>query len=123
MHPRNYGDEATPDFNALGDDSVDAIVPTHAHQDHVGTLPLLMRRQPGVRAYMSEATRQLSEVMLHNSVNVMLKQREELGLQNYPLFTHREVDLAARRWQGCPLHRRFSVEGERIGADGDCPKL
>ncbi|MEI8342830.1 MAG: MBL fold metallo-hydrolase, partial [Verrucomicrobiota bacterium] len=116
MHPRAYGDEATPDFNALGDDSVDAILLTHAHQDHVGTIPLLMRRQPRALAFMSEATKQLSEVMLHNSVNVMMKQREEFGLQNYPLFTHREVDNAVRRWQGCPLNQPISLEGERLGS-------
>ena len=121
MHPRASGDDATPNFKALGDDTVDAIVLTHAHQDHVGTLPLLMRRQPRARAYMSEATKQLSEVMLHNSVNVMLKQRDELG--QHPLFSHREVDNAVRRWQGCPLHRPFSTEGERIGAAEEGPSF
>ena len=124
MHPRNYGDEATPDFSLAGDGAVDAIVVTHAHQDHVGTLPLLMRRQPRARAFMSEATRQLSEIMLHNSVNVMMKQREETGLPDYPLFTHTEVDRAVRRWQGVPLNQPFSVDGERLGeADREDPSL
>jgi Cft2 family RNA processing exonuclease len=89
----------------VADDSVDAIVLSHAHQDHVGSLPVLMRRQPHAPVFMTEATRQLSDVMLHNSVNVMLKKREE-GVTSYPLFSHREVDdrrraLAARP----PLHQ------------------
>ena len=64
---------------------------------------------------MSEATRQIADVMLHNSVNVMTSQRVELGLPNYPLFTHREIEKAVKRWQPCPLRQRFSADGERLG--------
>jgi Cft2 family RNA processing exonuclease len=92
---------------------VDAIILSHSHQDHVGSLPVLMRRQPRARVYMTEATRQLSDVMLHNSVNVMLKKKEE-GVANYPLFTHREIDGVTRRWQSVPLHTRFDATGERL---------
>src|SRR5581483_1511447 len=117
MHPEHVGDEALPDFALLADDSVDVIVLSHAHHDHLGALPLLMRRQPRALVFMSEATRHLADVMLHNSVNVMTRQREELGLQNYPLFTHREVDLCAKRWRGLPLHQRFTSDGERTNDD------
>ena len=116
MHPRSADSESTPNMELLGDDSVDAVVLTHAHQDHVGTLPLLMRRQPRARAFMSEATKRLSDVMLHNSVNVMMKQCDEQGRQNHPLFTHRDVDNAVRRWQIWPLNTPFSLEGERLGS-------
>ena len=108
--------DATPNLAALDDDSVDAIVLTHAHQDHVGTLPLLMCKQPRALAFMSEATKRLSEAMLHNSVNVMNKQCEERDRQTQPLFTHREVDTAVRRWQACPLNLPFSLEGDRLGS-------
>src|ERR1700761_1605786 len=95
LHPRFDGLAALPDFSQLPDGTVDAIVLSHAHQDHVGSLPVLMRRQPQAPVFMTEATRQLSDVMLHNSVNVMMKKREE-GITEYPLFTHREVDLASK---------------------------
>ncbi|MEA3187588.1 MAG: cleavage and polyadenylation specificity factor subunit 3 [Chthoniobacter sp.] len=119
MHPEQEGDEALPNFSLLPDDSVDAIILSHAHHDHLGALPLLMRRQPRAAVFMSEATRFLAEVMLHNSVNVMTRQREELGTQNYPLFTHREVDLCVKRWRPIPLRQRFSAEGERTQDDGE----
>ena len=47
--------------------------------------------------------------MLHNSVNVMSRQREEIGLMEYPLFTHREVDVSVRQWQRVPFHRAFTL--------------
>jgi Cft2 family RNA processing exonuclease len=115
MHPRRAGEEALPNFAAIEGQNVDVIILTHAHQDHVGTLPVLMRRQPRARVFMSEATRQLADVMLHNSVNVMTAQRADLGLANYPLFTHREIEKAVKRWQPLVPRQRFSIEGERLG--------
>lgn len=32
---------------------------------------------------------------------------------SYPLFTHREIDRASKRWRWCPLRQRFSISGER----------
>jgi Cft2 family RNA processing exonuclease len=118
LHPRFEGEEALPQLSLVAPDSVDAILLSHAHQDHVGSLPLVMRRNPAAPVFMTEATRQLSDVMLHNSVNVMLKVREE-GVTSYPLFTHREVDVATRRWRPVPLRQRFDIEGERVGANED----
>jgi Cft2 family RNA processing exonuclease len=115
LHPRFDGLAALPDFSLLPDGAADAIVLSHAHQDHVGSLPVLMRRQPQAPVFMTEATRQLSDVMLHNSVNVMMKKREE-GVTEYPLFTHREADIAAKRWRPIPLHTRFDPTGERLSA-------
>ena len=32
---------------------------------------------------------------------------------SYPLFTHREIDRASKRWRWCPMRQRISVAGER----------
>lgn len=117
MHPKQESEAAMPDFDLLPPDSVDAIILSHSHHDHLGTLPVLMRRHPRAMVFMSEPTKQLSDVMLHNSVNVMSKKREELGIASYPLFTHRELEKLVKRWEARPLRMPFSVDGERIGAD------
>jgi Cft2 family RNA processing exonuclease len=49
--------------------------------------------------------------MLHNSVNVMTSKREELGIVEYPYFTHREVDVLERVWECRGLERPFTVGG------------
>lgn len=118
LHPRFDGAAALPDFSRLPDASADAIFLSHAHQDHVGSLPVLMRRQPQAPVFMTEATRHLSDVMLHNSVNVMTKKRDE-GVPDYPLFTHREVEIATKRWRSAPLNTRFDITGERMSATED----
>ncbi|MEP6699124.1 MAG: MBL fold metallo-hydrolase [Verrucomicrobiota bacterium] len=113
MHPKEEGEEALPNFRALGDRPLDAIIISHSHLDHIGTLPVLMRRQPDARIFMTEATADIGSVLLHNSVNVMTRQREEIGVTMYPLFTHRETDRATDRWRGWPLRQPFTLAGER----------
>jgi Cft2 family RNA processing exonuclease len=113
MHPKNTGEDALPNFKAIAGREVEAILISHAHQDHIGTLPVVMRRFPRTRVFMTEATAEVGNVLLHNSVNVMTRQREEIGEMSYPLFTHRETDRASERWRWCPLHQRISIAGER----------
>jgi Cft2 family RNA processing exonuclease len=113
MHPKNTGDDALPHLKAIAGREIEAILISHAHQDHIGTLPVAMRRFPRARVFMTEATAKIGSVLLHNSVNVMTRQREEVGEMSYPLFTHRETDRASERWRWCPLRQRFSIAGER----------
>jgi Cft2 family RNA processing exonuclease len=113
MDPKRTGEDALPNFKAIGDREVEAILMSHAHQDHIGILPLATRRFPGARIFMTEATAEVGSVLLHNSVNVMTRQREEIGEMSYPLFTHREIDRASERWRWCPMRQRISIAGER----------
>ncbi|MGH8093450.1 MAG: MBL fold metallo-hydrolase [Chthoniobacterales bacterium] len=115
MHPKEEGEWALPLLAALAGRPVDALLLSHAHLDHVGSLPVLMRQRPQARVFMTEPTAAIGEALLHNSVNVMTREREEVGVI-YPLFTHRETDRATDRWQHCPLGQPFTVDGERSPA-------
>lgn len=73
---------------------------SHCHHDHVGSLPVAARRFPKAHVLMTELSYFLVERVLHNSVNVMTRQRDEAGIAAYPLFTHTEVDEIEERFQG-----------------------
>ncbi len=112
MHPKHEGQEAIPHFEWLDEGSVDAAVITHAHLDHIGSLPVLLRDQPQARVFFSQAAAELGFAMLHNSVNVMQSKRTELGITDYPLFTHRELDEIEAAVETRALERPFDLDPE-----------
>lgn len=110
MHPKHEGEEATPHFEFIEDGSVDAAVLTHAHLDHTGTVPLLLRRHPNASIFMTPATADLAKAMLHNSVNVMSSKRIELGITDYPFFTHEELEELEPRFEQRGYERPFDLD-------------
>jgi Cft2 family RNA processing exonuclease len=112
MHPKKDGLEGIPRYNLLEHDSVDAVVVTHAHLDHLGSLPIVLREQPHARAFFTPAAAEIGIAMMHNSVNVMQSQRVELGITEYPLFTHRELDDLEKNFEIRGIERPFDLDPE-----------
>src|SRR5205807_4243461 len=119
MHPGDDGEGALPSWKAIDGRTIDTILINHDHQDHIGTLPVLMRRQPNAPVFMTEETGQIGAALLHNSVNVMTREREELGTVLYPLFTHRETERASDRWHFCRYRQGYSTNPDPDSHDGD----
>jgi Cft2 family RNA processing exonuclease len=107
MHPKREGCAGLPLFDAVRNEEVDAIAISHCHHDHVGTLPVVLRHFPKAHVLMTELSYFLAERVLHNSVNVMTRQRDELGVRGYPLYTHDEVDGMAPLFQGFRYNREI----------------
>lgn len=105
MHPKYDGRAGLPLFRAILNEEVDAIAITHCHHDHVGTLPVAVRHFPKAHVMLPEQSYFIIERVLHNSVNVMTRQRDELGIKEYPLYTHDQVDDIAPLFQGFRYNR------------------
>ncbi len=99
-HPKRDGMEGVPLFDKITDKPLDAIALTHCHHDHVGSLPVAMKHFPEAHVLMSELSYFIVERVLHNSVNVMQRQKDEQGIEEYPLYTHQELDEMAPLFQG-----------------------
>lgn len=84
---------------------IDALVLSHAHIDHCGRLPLLVRRGFNGRIHCTPATAMLVHVMLADSLKLMLADteagnriRQRKGLKPLPpLFTAEDVGHALSR--------------------------
>ena len=107
MHPKLEGRAAMPTFNKANTHDVDAIAISHCHHDHVGALPLACRHYPKAHILMTDLSYLLVERVLHNSVNVMTRQRDELGIKDYPLYTHDELDDLSPRFQSFKYNREI----------------
>lgn len=110
MHPKEDGPDAIPRYQELAYDSADAIIVSHSHLDHIGTLPVAQREHPSAPVYLTAPCAALGEALLHNSVNVMSSQRDELGISEYPLYHHREIDYLRDQWMVRSYEKSFSLD-------------
>ena len=110
MHPKHEGMDSVPDFGQLEEGSVDAAVISHAHLDHIGSMPVLLRNQPQAKVFFSPAGAEIGFALLHNSVNVMQSKRTELGITDYPLFSHAGLDEIKDGIETRELERPFDLD-------------
>ena len=73
-----------PQFSLIEDYSLDIILLTHCHLDHLGALPVIAERNPNAHILTSLPSKLLAPRMLYNSHAVMKRQRDELGIKEYP---------------------------------------
>ena len=104
-HPKREGYDSLPLYKHIAKEDVDAIAISHCHHDHIGSLPIAARHFPKAHVMFTELSYLISERVLHNSVNVMKRQRDEMGIKEYPLYTHEDVDEMAPHFQGYKFNR------------------
>ncbi|MGF1531737.1 MAG: MBL fold metallo-hydrolase [Puniceicoccaceae bacterium] len=110
LHPKVVGSEALPEFSLLRNLQIDFLVLTHCHLDHLGALPVFCRNNPFTEIILSHPSATLAGRMMRNSVNVMKRQREELGLNDLPLYTHGDIDLTESLFHPIAYERPRLIE-------------
>lgn len=98
--------------------SVDAVVLTHAHIDHSGYIPLLVRNGFQGKIYCSEATYDLCKILLPDSGHL---QEEEAAFANrhgfsrhhpaLPLYTEEDARAALKSFRPIPFGKRQDLGG------------
>lgn len=100
---------------------IDLVILTHAHVDHSGNLPTLVRAGYMGQILCTAATRDLSELLLSDSVEVFLhksnkgkkrNKRSSKGSSNNdrPLYLHKHVMDTVDRIVTIPFHHKFSIQ-------------
>ncbi len=94
-----------------------AVVLSHAHTDHTGRLPLLVKDGFDGPIFCTPATRDLCSIMLPDSAYIqeedvayLNKKRRRQGLDPIePLYEHADAVAALKRFQAIPYDRLFPV--------------
>ncbi len=87
---------------------IDAIFITHAHQDHIGALPLISSMFPSAPVYMTQATLDISRVMLADALR--LSQQDG----HAKVFTEAQLDQLWPRVQVIGQDKVFSWQDIRV---------
>jgi metallo-beta-lactamase family protein len=94
-------------------EQIDAVVLSHAHIDHAGRLPFLVRVGYEGTIWCTPATRDLCAVMLADSAHIQEKDAEFLtrrGKQAIePLYSLRHATRTIELMSSVPYHRTFDV--------------
>ncbi len=86
---------------------IDALVITHAHLDHVGRAPKLVRDGFKGKVYMTGATRDLSTLILNDSVGILA---EEAHFKHLPvLYEEKDVDAFLALVEELPYHKEHEI--------------
>jgi metallo-beta-lactamase family protein len=82
--------------------SIDALVITHAHLDHIGRCPKLMREGFKGKVYATPPTRDLMDVMLYDSVNILTQEATKHGLK--PMYDEDDIKAFMARVEPLDYH-------------------
>lgn len=91
---------------------VDAAILSHAHIDHAGRLPLLVKRGYRGSIYCTPATRDLCAIMLPDSGHIQEADTQFLrkrGIEVEPLYTLADARLVADHMIGVPYEKPVDV--------------
>ena len=74
-HPEREDISALPNIYHIGA-HLDAIFISHVHNDHIGTLPIIVDRFPGVPVYMTEPSAAISYDVIKDGLKLARRRRE-----------------------------------------------
>lgn len=89
---------------------IDALFVTHPHIDHIGRIPLLMKRGFRGTIYSTPPARDAAHELLLDSEHLLFGVADRSGIE--PLYGPEDVMRAMSVWEGVPYHRSITV--------GDC---
>ncbi len=87
--------------------SINALVLTHAHLDHVGRLPKLVRDGFSGKIYMTPPTRDLAELILRDSVSILGQEAHRKGVA--PLYEENDVEATLAHIETLAYHEEKEV--------------
>ncbi len=109
--------ETNKNFEFFDPKDIDFVILSHAHIDHAGNLPSLVKKGFRGNIYSTFATRDLANYMLKDSAHVQVKdveyvnkKRKKKGQNLFePLYTEEDAQAALDQFVGINYHRQHEI--------------
>jgi metallo-beta-lactamase family protein len=88
--------------------AIDYLLVTHAHADHIGRIPKLLKDGFVGDIYSTKATKDLAAVMLRDALKVMEYEAERYGVE--PLYGEEDISTALTRWKTVAYDEQFTLK-------------
>jgi len=86
---------------------IDVLIVTHAHADHIGKIPQLVRDGFKGVIYSTPATKDISGAMLDDALKILTDEADEMGCE--PLYDRGNVSQTFSLWRTMDYHTPFIV--------------
>ncbi|MDQ2932846.1 MAG: MBL fold metallo-hydrolase, partial [bacterium] len=80
--------------------TIDALIITHAHLDHVGRIPKLVKEGYQGPIYSTPETRELADVVLHDAAGIIAMEAQQNGMD--PMYELSDVQTVFSQWKTIP---------------------
>jgi metallo-beta-lactamase family protein len=94
--------------------SVDVLMVTHAHADHIGRIPKLVHDGFRGKIYSTPPTKDLSQIMFDDALNIMEMEsrRDEVPT----IYNADDIEEALKLWETKPYYEPFTI-GDGVTAE------
>ncbi len=89
---------------------IDTLIVTHAHADHIGRIPKLVKDGFTGSIYSTPPTKSLAAIMLRDAYNVMLYEEERYGVKR--LYELADIERAMLLWETAPYHTKVTLKDD-----------
>lgn len=93
--------------------SIDALLVTHAHLDHVGRIPKLVREGFKGMVYSTPQTKELARLVLEDAALILAKEAANGGFE--PIYTVDDLPAVFELWRTVNYHESFVLFGDNDG--------
>lgn len=87
--------------------AVDVLLVTHAHADHIGRIPKLVRDGFSGKIYSTTPTKELAGIMMRDALKVMQYEANKFGQE--VLYEEKDIEASLNLWQTVGYEEKFTL--------------
>lgn len=87
--------------------AVDVLLVTHAHADHIGRIPKLVRDGFSGKIYSTTPTKELAGIMMQDALKVMQYEANKFGQEI--LYEEKDIKASLNLWQTVAYEEKFTL--------------